>query len=59
MAQKLRIGRNTLGRLVNAREVPHLRIGRRAFFTPEHVKEIKTLYEVRPLIRPPRRMRAS
>jgi excisionase family DNA binding protein len=59
MAAKLRIGRNTLGRLVNERAIPHLRIGRRVFFTPQHVYEIRTLFEVRPLIRPQRRARAS
>ena len=59
MAQKLRIGRNTLARRINAREVPHLRIGRRALFTPQHVQEIMAMYEVRPLIRPQRRARAS
>ena len=58
MAAKLRMGRNTLARRIDAREVPHLRIGRRAFFTPQHVKEIMAMYEVRPLIRPQRR-RAS
>jgi excisionase family DNA binding protein len=59
MAARLRIGRSTLDRLVLARTVPHIRIGKRVFFTPEHVAEIKTIFEVRPLIRPQRKMRAS
>lgn len=49
LARIFQVSQRTIQRLIRGERIPYYRFGNRVRFAPEHVAEIKAMFEVRPI----------